>query len=74
MPDYDCASVLGIEPTAAEREEFAALASAKEWMSIVSIGDLDDYEDALRLFCRFARRVEARGRTEAGQGDLFGKE
>lgn len=57
MPDP--ATVLRIQPSESERRAFNELDAVREWDGILSIADVDDREDALRLFCWFRRRVDA---------------
>lgn len=52
------ANVLRLEPSAAERAAFNEIGASREWDGVLSIADLDDYEDALRLFAWFGRRVD----------------
>lgn len=66
METPDCATVLSLVPTMAEREVFGRIMVEDSWQGVLTIADMDDYEDALRLFSWFGREV-AKGGDDAEQ-------
>lgn len=57
-PPAHPAEVLAISPTDTERRAFSEIQEHESWRAMIEIGDQDDYEDALRLFCWFRRRCD----------------
>lgn len=51
------ANVLRVDPSQSERAAFNEIAACREWDGVLDIADADDFEDVLRLFCWFSRRV-----------------